>query len=686
MSQPTLLISEVIERSQAGDTEAFAQIVRHYQSLVSGLIFSVTGDLHKSEDLSQETFLIAWRKLAELREPDKIGSWLCTIARNLAYASRKKFSDNTVSVNDSCEYQEREVSVSGSPENELIRKEQSELIWSAVGEMLENQRETLILYYRSGQSVKEIAEITTSTEEAVRQRLSRARQNLRTKLEAVIGEILTETAPGEVFTLTVMSALGSVALLSTVQSAAAAVSLVTGASTVGGIAAGTGGAAKSAGTAGFFAAFFSTLLPFLFQAVTFSFVWLGIWGMIRNTPTLRARRKRLYDMFFFVQNIVFVFAAVYLVMVPLKILFPVGITESANEPPLFFFVILNIVAVIILQAHRLLFRKYVNIVEDDLGLLDKHVPGVSFEEVEHCYFRSIIVNSLILETFIGILLIISLFDKNSGILMMLAILGIGAIIFGLMYTYSLLGRKILESCRTAENFKLTPPLMDYSFEIALGRMGKASEPTGHAAQPRKLGKYGIVTLIMIGVIQLWLVSQLNWTINPVGTGVCICFIIAGPIGCGNVTKRIKNAKYRYYLMAISACLNSLAVFILLVIQAGDCSFTAFRNASTSQNSLAFNIYFGLLFMYAILFFVSLTQGLIKTKNSIQIDNEYSEKLAEALARYKSETESNSCMTPNPLDAVAKAFPVVWKLVFILYGTAIMCLYVIGALIPKTFSF
>ena len=83
-------ITATIELARGGDTGAFAQIVRQYQSLVSGVLYSATGDFHKSEDLAQETFLIAWQKLGELRDTDHLAAWLCTIARNLVYRSHRK--------------------------------------------------------------------------------------------------------------------------------------------------------------------------------------------------------------------------------------------------------------------------------------------------------------------------------------------------------------------------------------------------------------------------------------------------------------------------------------------------------------------------------------------------------------------------------------------------------------------
>src|SRR5215468_12579673 len=77
--------SELVARSLAGDRDAFGRIVMRYQTLLCSLAYSATGSLSQSEDLAQETFVTAWRQLADLREPEKLRSWLCRISRNLAY-------------------------------------------------------------------------------------------------------------------------------------------------------------------------------------------------------------------------------------------------------------------------------------------------------------------------------------------------------------------------------------------------------------------------------------------------------------------------------------------------------------------------------------------------------------------------------------------------------------------------
>jgi Sigma-70 region 2 len=62
--------AELVAQSRHGNREAFGRIVRRYQGMVAGVIYSVCGDLHRSEDLAQETFLSAWKSLSAMNDPE----------------------------------------------------------------------------------------------------------------------------------------------------------------------------------------------------------------------------------------------------------------------------------------------------------------------------------------------------------------------------------------------------------------------------------------------------------------------------------------------------------------------------------------------------------------------------------------------------------------------------------------
>src|SRR5579872_3884878 len=81
--------AELVARTRRGDGDAFGRIVARYQSLVCALAYNATGNLAQSEDLAQEAFVVAWKQLPGLREPEKLRSWLCGIVRNLGRRARR---------------------------------------------------------------------------------------------------------------------------------------------------------------------------------------------------------------------------------------------------------------------------------------------------------------------------------------------------------------------------------------------------------------------------------------------------------------------------------------------------------------------------------------------------------------------------------------------------------------------
>jgi RNA polymerase sigma-70 factor (ECF subfamily) len=74
---------EIIEAACGGDVEAFSELVRRHQALVRAALAVRMRDVHDAEDLAQEAFVIAFRKLAEFDQTRDFGPWVRSIALNL---------------------------------------------------------------------------------------------------------------------------------------------------------------------------------------------------------------------------------------------------------------------------------------------------------------------------------------------------------------------------------------------------------------------------------------------------------------------------------------------------------------------------------------------------------------------------------------------------------------------------
>src|SRR5687768_435900 len=76
--------TSLVQRAQLGDATAFEELIRRTSRLVFARLHLETGDVHRSEDLLQETLLTAFKSLNQLTEPEKFRPWLLRIASNTA--------------------------------------------------------------------------------------------------------------------------------------------------------------------------------------------------------------------------------------------------------------------------------------------------------------------------------------------------------------------------------------------------------------------------------------------------------------------------------------------------------------------------------------------------------------------------------------------------------------------------
>jgi len=82
-SVPELEDEELVARSRTGDVGAFRGIATRYYSLIYTIAYEATGSLNQSHEMAGDTFVAAWRRLSDSREPIKLRSWLCALAREL---------------------------------------------------------------------------------------------------------------------------------------------------------------------------------------------------------------------------------------------------------------------------------------------------------------------------------------------------------------------------------------------------------------------------------------------------------------------------------------------------------------------------------------------------------------------------------------------------------------------------
>ena len=185
----------------------FRRIVERYQTLICSLAYSATGNLSRSEDMAQETFLAAWRQIRSLREPAKLRAWLCGIVRRRIQKDFERDGREPLHNAAPLENAQNCPAVEALPSEQAISREQEAILWRSLEKIPELYREPLILYYRENQSVEEVALALDLTEHAVKKRLSRGRRLLQDEVQAFVESTLRRTAPDKEFSGAVLAML-----------------------------------------------------------------------------------------------------------------------------------------------------------------------------------------------------------------------------------------------------------------------------------------------------------------------------------------------------------------------------------------------------------------------------------------------------------------------------------------------
>lgn len=184
----------LVERSVAGDQKAFELLVIKYQRRIQRLIGRMVRDVDLVEDIAQETFIRAYRALAQFRGDAQFYTWLYRIAVNTAKKALMDMRrDPTVSENsfksaddDETSMLENELISSETPDAVLASKEIAEMVNSAMEALPEELRQAITLREIEGLSYEEISEAMNCPIGTVRSRIFRAREAISQRIKPLL--------------------------------------------------------------------------------------------------------------------------------------------------------------------------------------------------------------------------------------------------------------------------------------------------------------------------------------------------------------------------------------------------------------------------------------------------------------------------------------------------------------------
>jgi RNA polymerase sigma factor (sigma-70 family) len=184
---------DLVLRCQADvkpDREAFAELMRRFQSHVDRVLYNLAPDWQDRSDLAQEVWIRVYRNVTRLQEPEKFRGWLSRIATNLFYdelRKRKRHApplslDAPLSVDDG-EVDWELPSDTPGPAEDMATREFYDQLQAAIADLPEVFRTTIVLREIEGLAYEEIAEITGVNLGTVKSRIARARLRLQEQLQ-----------------------------------------------------------------------------------------------------------------------------------------------------------------------------------------------------------------------------------------------------------------------------------------------------------------------------------------------------------------------------------------------------------------------------------------------------------------------------------------------------------------------
>lgn len=184
---------QLVQRAQAGESEAFAELVRRYQRRTVSVAYRLLGNIEDAGDVSQDAFVRAYRNLSQLEDAARFGGWLMKVVSNLSLNFRRARStratawldDEALAGVDRIDPRTNlRAATDRGDSSETLPEELHAAVTAALGELPEKQRLALVLFSVEGMPQKEVAEILDCSIELVKWNVFQARKKLKDALTA----------------------------------------------------------------------------------------------------------------------------------------------------------------------------------------------------------------------------------------------------------------------------------------------------------------------------------------------------------------------------------------------------------------------------------------------------------------------------------------------------------------------
>lgn len=177
---PVQDLTELVQAAQRGDRGALGCLFERFERHVLAVAVRCLGDYAEAQELTQDVFLHALRKLPQLRDPRALPGWLRKMTRRMAINRRKRLLPKTAAEAGSVEQLPVETR---TPLAEMLSREQVRRVRQGLTELGELDRQTLVAFYLEDRSLAEMSAQFNAPIGTIKRRLHVARKRLARQLE-----------------------------------------------------------------------------------------------------------------------------------------------------------------------------------------------------------------------------------------------------------------------------------------------------------------------------------------------------------------------------------------------------------------------------------------------------------------------------------------------------------------------
>ena len=180
---PRTTDNEIITRVLRGEHQLYADLVTRYQNFVFTLALRYTPVREDAEEIAQDVFVKAYKALKDFRGESKFSTWLYSIVNSTAITFLRKKKLDVSSLDKEHVFEQADSKDSGTSANQVEVKSKVEMVTKAIQLLSPDDAKLITLFYKTEQSLEEIAQIMNMETNTVKVKLHRARTRLKEKME-----------------------------------------------------------------------------------------------------------------------------------------------------------------------------------------------------------------------------------------------------------------------------------------------------------------------------------------------------------------------------------------------------------------------------------------------------------------------------------------------------------------------